>query len=69
MKRENKFVIAIEETMVQEFEVAADSAEEALEFAEKQYNNGVFVVSPGEVQFKQMSIVKPTEESTEWRKF
>lgn len=69
MKKENKFVIVIEETVVQEFEVIADSAEKALAFAEKQYRNGVFVVAPGEVQFKRMTVVRPIEEITEWYEF
>lgn len=64
-----KFIIAIEETLVQEFEVIADTAENAMEIVEEQYNNGTLVLSPGEAQFKQMAIVKPEDEATEWCKF
>lgn len=64
-----KFVIAIEETLVQEFEVAAANAEEAMEIAEEQYKKGVLVLSSGEAQFKQMAIVKPEKEATEWCEF
>ena len=64
-----KFIIAIEETVVDEFEVEANSAEEAMEIAQENYRNGEFVLEPGEVTFKQMSVVKPSEESTGWVEF
>lgn len=64
-----KFVIAIEETLVQEFEVIVDSAEKAMEIAEDQYKKGILVLSPGEAQFKQMAIVKPENEAIEWCEF
>ena len=64
-----KFIIAIEETVVDTFEVEANSAEEAMEIAEENYGNGEFVLKPGEVTFKQMSVIKPSEESTEWVEF
>lgn len=48
-----KFVIAIEETVVEEFEVKANSANEALYIAQNNYQKGEFVISPGEVQSKK----------------
>ena len=37
-----KFVVAIEETVVKEFEVYAKNEDEALEMAEKKYISGEF---------------------------
>lgn len=64
-----KFKVAIEETVVGEFEVEADNFAEALEKAEENYKKGKFVLEPGEVQFRQMAIVEPSNEKTEWREF
>lgn len=69
MNKSKKFVIAIEETVVQEFKIIADTAEKAMEIAEKQYKDGNLLLSPGEVQFKQMAIVKPENEATDWCEF
>ena len=64
-----KYMIAIEETVAKDFEVEADSAEEAYETAEQKYKFGDFVLDPGECQFRQMAITKPGNECTEWREF
>lgn len=64
-----KFVIAIEETVVEEFEVKANSANEALYIAQNNYKKGEFVISPGEVQSKKISVVNPKSESSEWIEF
>lgn len=64
-----KFIIAIEETVTEEFEIMAENAEKAMKIAEKKYKRGEFVLSPGETQFKQMSIINPEDEATEWVEF
>lgn len=64
-----KFVIAIEETVSQNFEIEAENAEQAMKLAENKYQNGEFVLEPGEICFKQMTVVKPEEEMTEWHEF
>lgn len=64
-----KFTIFIEETNSGEFEVEANDIDEAREIAENKYKNGEFMLCPGEVQFKQMAVVKPDGESTEWNEF
>ena len=64
-----KYIIAIEETVVQEFEIKADTAEKAMEIAEEQDKKGMLIISPAEAQFKQMAIVKPDNEATEWCEF
>lgn len=69
MEDNRKFVIAIEEVIVKEFEIIADTAEKTMEIAQEKYKKGIFVLSPGEVQVRQMAIVKPEKEVTEWREF
>ena len=64
-----KYTIAIEETIVKEFEVFADNTVVAMRIAEKKYKEGDFILNPGEVQFTQMSVVNPSDETTEWCEF
>lgn len=64
-----KYTIAIEETIVKEFEVFADNTAAAMRTAEKKYKEGDFILNPGEVQFTQMSVVNPSDETTEWCEF
>ena len=64
-----KYTITIEETVAKDFEVEADSADEAYEMAEQKYKSGRFVLDPGECQFKQIAITAPSNEATEWREF
>lgn len=64
-----KYTIAIEEVVSQEFEVDADNAEEAMELAAQRYRNGEYILEPGEVQFKQMAITKPCSKVTAWVEF
>lgn len=65
-----KFKITIEEMVSQVFEVKANSLEEAMEIAEEKYNDGEFVLEPGELVCKQMMGEDPkTGEATEWIEF
>lgn len=64
-----KYTITIEETVAKDFEVEANSAEEAYETAEQEYKDGEFVLDPGECQFRQIAITAPNDEATEWREF
>ena len=64
-----KYTITIEETCAKDFEIDANSAEGAYELAERKYKAGELVLDPGECQFKQIAITKPSAESTEWREF
>lgn len=61
-----KFVIAIEETVVGEFEVIAETENEAKEIAHKKYKNREFMLEPGECQHAQMAVVMPYRDKLEW---
>ena len=63
------YTIAIEETIVEEFEIEANDFGEALDIAAEKYRKGEIVLYPREVQFKQMAVLKPDCESTEWVEF
>ena len=57
----NKYVIAIEKTLVQEFDISANNAEEAFRKAVEYYKNGTSVITQGEVQFLSLiHISEPT---------
>ena len=50
------YKVKIEETVCDEFEIEADSEEEAFEIASKQYNEGKIVLEPGNLVSKYISI-------------
>ena len=64
-----RFVIAVEETITQEFEVYADNEQEALYLMKEGYEKGEIVVDGGEVQSHQLAVIKPVGNSPEWIKF
>lgn len=63
-----KFKIAVEETIVQEFEVEASDENEAFEKAIDGYKSGKIVLENPEVQHKQLAILQ-AKSSAEWREF
>ena len=66
----NKYTVTIEEIISEDFEVTADTEEEAAKIAEKKYRNGEFVLEPGKLISKQMQINNLTDnEITEWIEF
>ena len=65
----NKYTIAIEETVVGEFEITAENETEALRIAEDKYKHGDIMICPGELQFKQMAVVPSSGDIMEWYKF
>ncbi len=50
------YQIVIEETIVDDFTVLADSPEEAQRKGEELYKNGTFVLESGEVQEKRIAV-------------
>jgi hypothetical protein len=65
-----KFTITIEEMVSEDFEIEAETMEEAMDIAEEMYNNGDIVLEPGNLVSKQM-MGEDTEtgECTEWSEF
>lgn len=61
-----KFTLIIEETVVDEFEVNANNEQEALEIVRDKYKKGEFILSPGEVQYRQMTIKSPMKDEMNW---
>ena len=64
-----KYTITIEETVAKDFEVEANSADEAYEPAIQKYKSNEFVLDPGDCQFRQIAITAPSNEATEWSEF
>lgn len=64
-----RFVIAVEETITQEFEVYADNEQEALHLLKEGYEKGEIVVDGGEVQSHQLAVIEPVRNIPEWIKF
>lgn len=61
-----KYVIAIEESYVKDFEVEAEDLGEALNLAEEKYRTGEFSMDGCTRNAVQMAIDKPSDEATEW---
>lgn len=61
-----KYTIAVEETVVKEFEIMAENEKEALENARQKYVKADLVLEPGELQHTQMAIVKPCGDEMKW---
>ena len=61
-----KYNICIEETVVGNFEVDANSKEEALEIAKDKYNNGEFVNEPGDLICVQASVMTSDGQFEKW---
>ena len=64
-----KYKICIEETVVGNFEVEANSKEEALRIAKDKYNNSEFVNEPGKLTSKTMAVALDGENFDEWVEF
>lgn len=63
-----KYVVTIEETISQDFDVEANSLEEALEIARKKYYDGEFIVESESCTFVQAkAMTEDASDMTEWR--
>lgn len=56
-----KYRIVIEETISEEFEVDAESNEDAISKAIQKYMSGEFILSPGNVECKKISVIENNE--------
>jgi hypothetical protein len=63
------YKITIEEHISQTFEVEANNIDEAMEIAEEKYNDGEFVLEPGEVNAKLMMADDGDGDCTDWTEF
>lgn len=64
-----KYTVAIEETIVQEFEIWVQDNDDVIDVAVQKYKAAELVLEPGEPQFRQLAIMKPNDETTEWIEF
>ena len=65
-----KFKVTIEETIRDEFDIEADSEQEAIELAIVKYDNGEYVLEPGNLTDKRMLIADENGKSNkEWVSF
>lgn len=64
-----KFIVNIEETINGEFEIEADSKEEAFNIARDKYNNGELINEPGSITCKQIAVVERNRDYINWEKF
>lgn len=63
-----KITVTIEEHIIQDFEVEADTLEEAMQIAEDKYRSGEFVLENPCVTAKLM-MAENNYEATEWEEF
>lgn len=61
--------VTIEEHISETFEVEADSLEEAMEIAEKQYYNCEFIIGPNVTARLMQGQDRETDKCTEWIQF
>lgn len=70
MCEKKKFIVTIEETISQSFEVVAEDDNEAIDIAIKKYDSGEFCLSPGSLVAKQMAVENVTDNLfTDWFEF
>lgn len=61
-----RYIVKIEETVVEDFVVFANEDEDPLQIAEEKYRSGEFVLCPGEVQYRRMAVTAPISNEPEW---
>ncbi|MGL4484493.1 MAG: DpnD/PcfM family protein [Anaerovoracaceae bacterium] len=64
-----QYTIEIQETVYEAFDVKASNADAALEIAERKYKDGEFVLEPGEVTYRELKVILPESEETDWKEF
>lgn len=64
-----KYVVTIEETTSQNFDVMANNSEQAIAIAIEKYNLGELVLAPGNLIHKQMRVQSDANNFDEWIEF
>ena len=64
-----KYLVTIEEQVSQTFEVMAEDEKTARIIAEDNYKNGEFVLEPGEVIARRMTVENPDDGVDRWIEF
>ena len=65
-----KFIVTIEETIDQGFEIMAETSDEAKDIAINNYKSGIFVLDNPSVCHKQVSVIEyKNDELDEWEEF
>lgn len=66
-----KYIVTIEETMNQDFEIEANSKDEARRIVEDKYRSSEIVVDNGTLTYKQMYVSENNEsfQEEEWIEF
>lgn len=64
-----KYVVTIEETLTEGFEIEAMNEQDAVRSAKEKYLKGEIILSNGEVQFKQMSLSNISDGENRWIEF
>ena len=64
-----KYRVVIEETVSEEFEIEANSEEDAVSRAIQEYEAGNFVVGSDNVECRRISVVDKDGELTDWIMF
>lgn len=64
-----EYLVIIEETISETFEIEATSEEDAVSRAIEEYNAGSFVVGPDNVEHRQISVIGDNGELTDWIEF
>lgn len=68
-KTKTKYTVTIEEMVSQDFEVYANDIDEALDIAEKKYNDGELVLAHGNLVCKQISATDNNGDCVDWYEF
>lgn len=63
-----KYLVTIEEHVAESFELFAENEEQARQLAMEKYNNGEWVLAPGEV-VRRLAAVETADGQTEWQEF
>lgn len=64
-----KYNVTIEETVAKTFEIEAENERESKEIAVNKYKSGEFMLSPGELTYKQIQVCDEKTTLIEWEEF